>query len=45
MTLDEANKKVLDLLDETSKETEPNKKLMLETEIAKARVEALTLIK
>jgi F-type H+-transporting ATPase subunit epsilon len=45
MTLDEANKKVLDLLDETSKETGPNKKLMLETEIAKARVEALTLIK
>jgi len=44
MTLDEANKNVSNLLDQLSKETEPNKKLIFETEIAKARVEGLSLI-
>jgi len=50
MTRDEAEKKVLDLLQEleSRKQTDSNdsiNKLMLETEIAKARVEGLSLIK
>jgi F-type H+-transporting ATPase subunit epsilon len=49
MTRDEADKKVLDLLQEIeslkqSDSTEELNKLMLETEIAKARVEGLSLI-
>lgn len=49
MTRDEADKKVLDLLQEIeslkqSDSTEELNKLMLETEIAKARVEGLLLI-
>jgi F-type H+-transporting ATPase subunit epsilon len=49
MTRDEADKKVLDLLQEIESlkqtdSTESLNKLMLETEIAKARVEGLSLI-
>lgn len=49
MTRDEADKKVLDLLQEIESLKQPDSteelnKLMLETEIAKARVEGLSLI-